>query len=125
MKTKLLLILSLIALPIATTIASEHLNVTNIPGGIQNKLDNMALRVKNNPALTAKVIAKLKADPVLKKYFLQGYPIAVTSYMNGLVKLKGRVFTEEDKQRATTITKEVEGVTDVINDDLIVKAEIR
>lgn len=123
MKTKLLLILGLIALPIATSIALERNTNINIPGGIQNKIDNIADSIKKNPALTAKVIAKLKADPILKKYFLQGYPITVTSYMNGLVKLSGRVFTKEDKQRATTITKEVEGVTDVIN-NLIVKAEI-
>jgi osmotically-inducible protein OsmY len=116
MKTKLLLILGLIALPIATTIALERNTNINTPGGIQNKIDNIADSIKKNPALTAKVIAKLKADPILKKYFsLKGYLITVTSYMNGLVKLSGRVFKEEDKLRATTITKEVEGVTNVIN----------
>lgn len=121
MKTKLLLVLGLIALPIATTIALERNTNINIPGGIQNKIDNIADNIKKNPALTAKVIAKLKADPILKKYFLQSYPITVISYMNGLVKLSGRVFT--GRQTKSTITKEVEGVTNVIN-NLIVKAEI-
>ncbi len=111
MKTKLLLILGLIALPIATTIAWEH---RDTPGGIQN----IDLHIKNNPALTKKVTDKLEADDILKKY-IKFERISIKSYMNGHVKLTGQVEKETEKQRATELTKEVEGVTDVTNNILI------
>lgn len=120
MKTKLLLILSLIALPIATSIAMSDRNVTKVDRpAIQNKIDNLADSIKDNPVLTAKVKAKLEADPILKNYMTTYKTISVKSYMSGLVKLSGTVEKYTEKVRATTVTKEVEGVTDITNNILV------
>lgn len=117
MKAKLLVILGLIALPM---VATGTMNVIKIDRpGIQNKLDSIADSVKDNPALTGKVKAKLEADSILNKYMTVYKTISVKSFMSGLVKLSGTVHKEADKLRATTVTKEVEGVTDVTNNLLV------
>ena len=59
--------------------------------------------------ITRQVEAKLSAQPVLG-----GYPISVDTYDSD-VTLTGRVDTNNQKERATIITKSVTGVNQVFN----------
>ena len=110
MKAKLFIILGLIASPIVGLMAmGNHKILPHESTG----------QYVDNSVVTLKVKSKLLADTNLKSL-----AISVTSD-KGLVTLKGFVDTEAEKQQAIKLAKQVEGVTNVITKDLIVKKIIR
>jgi hyperosmotically inducible periplasmic protein len=105
MKAKLLVILGLIALPVAGTIAmsSHHAMQQETTG-----------QYVDSSVITLKVKSKLLADPDIK-----GLAISVKSN-KGQVTLAGFANTWAQKQKAGMLAKQVEGVTGVTN-NIVVK----
>lgn len=101
MKTKLFVILGLIAIPIVTSVAMGNRHAMQ---------QETAGQYVDNSVLTLKVKSKLLADPMVK-----GLAISVSSY-KGHVKLRGDVDNWQEKQKAGMLAKQVEGVTDVKNE---------
>ena len=104
MKAKLLIILSLMVLPIASTMAM----------GSHKVLPESTGQYVDSSVITLKAKSKLLADPELKSL-----AISVKSY-KGQVNLTGFVDTEAEKIKAGKLARQVEGVTAVTN-NLVVK----
>ncbi len=106
MKAKLFFILSLLALPMAASLAmSGHRAMQQETTG----------QYVDSSVITLKVKSKLLADPEIK-----GLAISVTSY-KGQVKLSGFTHTMAQKEKAGMLAKQVEGVTGVSNMIMIKK----
>ncbi|OIZ95026.1 transporter [Candidatus Rickettsiella isopodorum] len=106
MKAKLFVILGLIALPMAATIAmSNHRAMQKETTG----------QYVDSSVITLKVKSKLLADPAIK-----GLAISVMSY-KGQVKLTGFADNWSQKQKAGMLAKQVEGVTGVTNNIVVKK----
>ncbi len=105
MKAKLFIILSLMVIPMASTMAMGSHKV------LQQESTGQYV---DNSVITLKVKSKLLADPELKSM-----AISVMSY-KGQVKLTGFVDNELEKIKASKLAKQVEGVT-AVNNALVVK----
>ncbi|EDP46512.1 BON domain-containing protein [Rickettsiella grylli] len=107
MKVKLFVVLSLVALPMVSTMAMGNRHA------MQKESTGQYV---DSSVITLKVKSKLLADPTVK-----GLAISVSSY-KGQVKLTGFADNWSQKQKAGMLAKQVEGVTGVTNNIVVKKA---
>lgn len=110
MKAKLFFILSLMVLPMVTTLAMSSRTAVN--------QEETASQYVDDSVITLKVKSKLLADPEIKSL-----DIAVTSLQKGQVKLSGYANTLAQKLKAEMLAKQVDGVTSVTN-NIVVKNSV-
>jgi osmotically-inducible protein OsmY len=110
MKAKLFFILGLMAFPMLGAMAmSSHKAIQQESTG----------QYVDNSVITLKVKSKLLADPEIK-----AFAISVSSN-RGQVTLSGNVATFMQKEKAGKLAKQVEGVTSVINNLMVMRNKKR
>ena len=110
MRTKLLIAGSALALTLAACDRSPEVGRAGEKGPVDR-----TQAVASDATITAKVKSKFVADDQLKAHEIN------VDTKNGVVTLRGSVQDANAKDRATTVAREVEGVTSV-NNELVVRA---
>jgi len=110
MRTKLLIAGSALALILAACDRAPEPRAAGDKGVVDR-----SQAVASDATITAKVKSKFVADDQLKAHEIN------VDTKDGVVTLRGSVADANAKERATTVAREVEGVT-TVNNELVVRA---